>query len=131
MELFYQRSCAKTGPEAVESVTAALKNQNFSVLWDLDINQKFVEKGIEPEPFFHILEVCSAPRAKEALEHNQHVGYFLPCKMLVYKDRESQEIFVGLAHPSVFMNLLDDPGLKTLGEEVTIALTTAVDEACK
>jgi uncharacterized protein (DUF302 family) len=131
MEMFHLSTCQKSGEEAVQAVTQALADRKFSVLWDLDINAKLAEKGIDPEPFFHILEVCSAPRAKQALTINQQAGYFLPCKIVVYESRDTHETTIGLVDPSVFLTMLDDAALTELGVEVGALLSAAVDEACR
>lgn len=128
-ELMYQVTTKKSVDEAVEAVGMALKNHQFGVLWDLDINAKLTEKGLEPEPPFRILEVCSAPRAKQALSTNQQVGYFLPCKILVYRDRASDTVRIGYAKPAALMGLLGDARLDGLAQEVDQLLKQAVDEA--
>ncbi len=130
-ELMYQVTTKKSVDEAVEAVGAALKNHQFGVLWDLDINTKLTEKGIAPEPPFRILEVCSAPRAKQALTTNQAVGYFLPCKVLVYKDRASDTTRIGYAKPAALMGLLGDTRLDELARDVDHLLKQAVDEAAE
>ncbi|NMP21919.1 DUF302 domain-containing protein [Sulfobacillus harzensis] len=130
-ELMYQVPTKKSVDEAVQAVGHSLKNHQFGVLWDLDINEKLTEKGLEPEPSFRILEVCSAPRAKKALSTNQTVGYFLPCKVLVYQDRESGETRIGYAKPDALMGLLGDNRLNELAIEVDQLLKQAVDEAAQ
>jgi uncharacterized protein (DUF302 family) len=125
----YARSTHHSIDAAIEGVTNALAKRQFGVLWQLDLNQKLVEKGLAPEPPFHILEVCSAPRAKEALAISQAVGYFLPCKIVVYQDHESGQTMVGFPEPEVLMALADTPELSDLAHTVAKALRESVDEA--
>ncbi len=128
-EWMYQVPTAKSVDEAVAAVGAALKDHQFSVLWDLDINQKLSEKGIEPEPPFRILEVCSAPRAKKALHTTQQVGYFLPCKIVVYEDRESHQTMIGFPKPEVLMGLVGESALEPLANEVGQLMREAITQA--
>lgn len=128
-DLMYQVSTVKSVDDAVKSVAEALARHQFGVLWDLDINTKLTEKGLEPEPPFRILEVCSAPRAKQALSTNQMVGYLLPCKVLVYQDRESGQTQIGYAKPDALMGLVGDSRLNELAREVDQLLRQAVEEA--
>ncbi len=130
-ELMYRVTTQKTVEEAVQAVGSALQENQFGVLWDLNINQKLEEKGIEVEPPFRILEVCSAPRAKQALSQNQLVGYFLPCKVLVYEDRQSHQTTIGYAKPDALMGLLGDERLEPLAAEVDRLLRRAVDQAAQ
>lgn len=115
--------------EAIQSVTERLQAHQFGVLWHLDINEKLVEKGLEPGLPFHVLEVCSAPRAKQALTTNQQVGYFLPCKIVVYTDDQTHGTVIGLQRPRLMTELLGDPALEPLANEVELLLTTAIQEA--
>lgn len=130
-ELMYEITADKSLSRAVEDLGAALQRHQFGVLWDLDINAKLEEKGLRPEPPFRILEVCSAPRAKEALATNQAVGYFLPCKVLVYQDSQSGKTTIGYARPAALMGLLQDARLDSLAAEVDGLLRAAVDEAAR
>jgi uncharacterized protein (DUF302 family) len=120
---------AKSLDDAITATEAALQARKFSVLYHLDINEKLVEKGLPPVPPFHILEVCSAPRAREALSLNQEVGYFLPCKVVVYEDAASHRTIIGLEPPSLIPELLQDPALDSLAHEVEDLLHAAILEA--
>jgi uncharacterized protein (DUF302 family) len=121
----------KTVDEALTAVEASLGRHQFQVLWHLDINEKLAARGLVPEPPFHILEVCSAPRAKAALATNQRVGYFLPCKIVVYEDQGSHGTEIGLERPSLMMRLLGDEALRPLADEVEGLLKAAISEAAR
>ncbi len=125
----YQVPTEKSVDQAVKDVGATLLERQFGVLWDLDINQKLAEKGIETEPPFRILEVCSAPRAKKALSTNQAVGFFLPCKVLVYEDRTTHRTMIGYAKPEMLIGLAQDDRLASLAQEVDQIMRQAVDQA--
>lgn len=114
---------------AVEAVQQALAGRRFSVLWALDINEKLREKGLELNRECRILEVCNAARAKEALEANPAVSYFLPCKIIVSQMEDGTEI--GLPRPTALMGLVGDAGLQDLAQEVEQALVEAVREAAR
>ncbi len=129
--VYLARPTQKTVEDAIKAVEAALQTRKFSVLWHLDINEKLREKGIEPAAPFHVLEVCSAPRARQALTTNQQVGYFLPCKIVVYEDSETGERVIGLQRPRLMVELMGDPALEPLANEVEEILTAAVTEAAQ
>ena len=82
-EMIYAVPTGKSVDQAARDVESALAQRKFSVLWSLDVNDKLREKGLDLQRRFRILEVCSAPRAKEALETNPLVTFFLPCKVVV------------------------------------------------
>jgi len=121
----------KTMDQAIEAVEAALKGREFAVLWHLDINEKLKEKDLEPAAPFHILEVCSAPRARRALTTNQRAGYFLPCKIVVYQDEKAGKTVIGLQKPRLMADLVGDPQLEPLADEVEALLKAAIIEAAQ
>lgn len=129
MEFDYTVETEKDVATALRDLEQALVERKFSALWHLDVNEKLREKGFALEPEFHILEVCSAPRAKQALETNLKVGYFLPCKVVVYRDGGKTRI--GLPKPEVLINLLGDERLRDLATEVEATLREAVDAAAR
>lgn len=123
----YTVETAKSVEEAVEAVKESLKKVKFGVLWELDVPAKLQEKGVEFKQPFRILEVCNPGEAKRVLSQNSLVGYFLPCKVVVYDDHGTTKI--GLPKPSAFMGLIDDAALKEVAEEVEKALIQAIEEA--
>ncbi|HVB10417.1 MAG TPA: DUF302 domain-containing protein [Bacillota bacterium] len=126
-DLRYEVTTDRSVPETVARVTEALGRRRFSVLWELDVNAKLEEKGLTLGLPYRILEVCSAPRAKEALETNPAVGYFLPCKVVVYA--EGGRTHIGLPRPQALIEMVGDPRLQGLAAEVEATLIAAVDEA--
>ncbi len=125
----YHLTTKKSVETTIADLERALAARQFGVLWHLDLNQKLVEKGLEPEPPFHVLEVCSASRAKQALQMNQTSGYFLPCKMVVYQDRESGATTIGFPEPEVLLGLVGSKALIPLAVEVANAIREAAKEA--
>ena len=117
----------KSVDAAAEAVGVALAERGFSVLWELDVNDTLNKKGLSLGARVRILEVCSAPRAKRALETNPIVSYFLPCKVVAYERDGHTEI--GLPRPSTFMGMLGDARLNDLADEVERLLIEAVKAA--
>lgn len=121
----------KDVPAALAALQSALAGKQFGVLWQLDINEKLAEKGLEPVAPFYVLEVCSAPRAQKALRTDQQVGYFLPCKLVVYRDEVSGRTRIGLQRPRLMAELVGNPQLLPLAQEVDQLLREAVTEAAQ
>ena len=130
-DTFIAEHTRATVDEAMERVRQSLQERGFGVLWHLDINEKLEEKGQERVDPFHILEVCSAPRARQALTKNQRTGYFLPCKIVVYRDAQDGRTVIGLTRPQIMTDLLHDPGLTDLAREVEELLSAAISEAAQ
>lgn len=122
----YTRPTTKSVSEAIDALQQTLARHQFSALWHLDMQAKLREKGLELGPAFHIFEVCNAKRAKEAMETNINVGYFLPCKMVIY--REDEQTHVGLLRPNLLMDVLGEKRLQALATDVEQELTAVIDE---
>ncbi|GMA60343.1 DUF302 domain-containing protein [Alicyclobacillus fastidiosus] len=127
MDFHYSVVTEKTVDEAVESLETALKENKFGVLWQLDLPAKLHEKGVELDMQYRVLEVCNPHEAKRVLTQNPLVGYFLPCKVVVYQSEGKTHI--GLPKPTALMNVLGDPALLDIAQGVELTLKKAVDEA--
>lgn len=117
----------KSVAEAAAAVEAALAERKFGVLWHLNVNEKLAEKGVSLTPEFRILEVCNPMKAKEAMETNPDVAYFLPCKVVVRNVAGTTEI--GLARPTMLMTVLGDARLEGLAAEVEATMRQALEAA--
>ncbi|MEN1760128.1 DUF302 domain-containing protein [Anoxynatronum sibiricum] len=113
--------------EAVETVKKSLQQNGFGTLWQLNVPEKLQEKGVDYQREAVILEVCNPEHARNALEANLQVIYFLPCKVVVFDDGE--ETSVGMVLPTVMMENLQDPALTAFAREVEETLQKALDEA--
>lgn len=127
MEFAYEVQTGKGVDEAVAAVEAAMAGRKFSVLWQLDVNKTLESKGLSLEHEVRILEVCSAPKAKHALETNPAVAYFLPCKIVV--KRVAGQTTIGLSRPGALMALMGDDRFNALAQEVEAELIAVVDAA--
>ena len=80
----------KSIEEAIQSLEENLKEEKFGVQWKFNIKETLSQKGYELENPFVVLEVCNPKEAQSVLSINQLIGYFLPCKMVVYKDHQGK-----------------------------------------
>lgn len=127
MNINYKVKTEKTFPEALESIKASLSERGFGVLWELNFKEKLQEKGLAFERNFKVLEVCNPKQAKEVLDQNIEAGFFLPCKMVVYEERDS--VVLGMVNPTALIGLLDDADLSTAAANVETTLKAAIDAA--
>jgi uncharacterized protein (DUF302 family) len=118
----------KSVDEAISSLEQNLKEEKFGVLWQLDLPAKLQEKGVESynNPY-RILEVCNPVEAAKVLELNELVGYFLPCKIVVYQSNGITKI--GLPKPTMMVGMIDDPQLKEIAENIEITLKNVLDKS--
>lgn len=127
MNVVYEKKTDKELNEAIESLTEHLKENGFGVLWQLNFKDKLNEKGLDFENNYVVLEVCNPKKAKEVLDKNSHVGYVLPCKMIVRE--ENGQTYMGMTRPEALIGLFDEPGLIDMAKEVEEILRKSIDLA--
>ncbi|GAW91180.1 DUF302 domain-containing protein [Calderihabitans maritimus] len=115
--------------QAITDLKQTLSEAKFGVLWELDVPEKLKEKGVEYQGKLRVLEVCNPHHAKKALETNIRVGYFLPCKIVVYV--EDGRTKIGMVRPTALVDMLDDAELRNFASQVEKELVTALDKASK
>lgn len=127
MDVNYQVKTDKSFDIAIEDLKKSLSNNSFGVLWELNFKDKLKEKGLDFDKNFKVLEVCNPKQAKEVLDKHIEVGYFLPCKMVVYEDNNS--VFIGMTKPTSLIGMMNDNELSNIALEVEKELKSAIDEA--
>ena len=129
MDIKYEVEVKKSFDEAVDSLKNSLSENKFGVLWELNFKDKLKEKDLEFESNFKILEVCNPVQAKDVLSRNIEVGYFLPCKLVVYEKNSS--VFIGMIKPTELIQMIGNEELTTVAKDVEYTLKKAIDSSIK
>lgn len=123
----YTVETENTPEQAIEKLTETLKEEKFGVLWQLNMKDKLQEKGVDFDQAFYILEVCNPVEAKRVLSENALVGYFLPCKIAVYKEKGKTRI--GLPKPTALIGFVDNDNLMAIAADIEKRLIACVDKS--
>jgi uncharacterized protein (DUF302 family) len=109
----------------VEEVRAALKEQGFGVLTEIDVQATLREKlGEETEPYV-ILGACNPPLAHRALSADPSIGLLLPCNVVV-RAAEGRTVVEAL-DPNVMVELTGDAALSLIAAEASVRLNAALE----
>jgi uncharacterized protein (DUF302 family) len=110
--------------ETVEAVKAALGEQGFGVLTEIDIKATLKKKLDVDVPAQVILGACRPPLAHQALQAEPSVGLLLPCNVVV---RESGEgTVVEAVDPGTMVEMTKNEGLKSVADEAKERLEKAL-----
>lgn len=90
--------------QAVEGVTAALKEQGFGILTKIDVKATLKEKLDKDFRPYVILGACNPPLAHRALSQRPEVGIMLPCNVTV-EATDSGGSLVRVSDPDMFMQV--------------------------
>lgn len=112
----YTIETKKTINEAIQALEENLSKEKFGVLWSFNIKDKLQAKGLDFDKNFHILEVCNPFEANEILTKSTMVGYFLPCKIVVYD--EAGKTKMGMVKPTSMISILGDEELDKKADEI-------------
>jgi len=101
--------------EALERVKAALKEEGFGVLTEVDVRATMKEKlGLD----FHaytIIGACNPSLSHRALDSDLEAGLVLPCNVVVHEEGERSVVMI--ADPVGMMGSLGKPVLDEVAQE--------------
>ena len=128
----YHFTVILNGPfdDAVETVTAALKEKGFGVLTTIDVQNAMKEKlGEEIKPYM-ILGACSPKHAFRAIQKENKIGVMLPCNVLVQQN-DAGQIEVSIVDPIASMAAIENEELGAVAQEVQQLLKDVADDLGK
>ncbi len=111
--------------EAVERITAALKEQGFGILTTIDVKETLKKKLDVDFRKYIILGACNPPLAHRALTTEQEIGLLLPCNVIVYE--EDGGSVIAAADPIAMMSIVQNEELNAVAREARERLERALN----
>lgn len=115
-----------TFAEASERVRAALQEQGFGVLTEIDVQATLRNKLGEEIEDYVILGACNPQLAHRALGVDRQIGLLLPCNVVVRTD--GAETVVEMLDPQVMVTVTGRDELAPVADEAAQRLRAALDE---
>ncbi len=111
-----------------ERVTAALKEEGFGVLTEIDVQSTLEKKlGVHTEPYV-ILGACNPKLAHDALTKEPAIGLLLPCNVVLAQD--GKDVVVSAASPRAMFAVVGNgaaQGITAIAEDAEGRLRRALD----
>ena len=112
--------------EAIEKVTAALKEKGFGVLTEIDVKATLKKKIDADFRRYVILGACNPNLAHQALQAESQLGLLLPCNVVVQED-EKGDVLVSVIDPRSMFKLIENPQLDSVAADVADMLSAVLD----
>lgn len=119
------RSVEGSFDAVIEETEAALAEEGFGILSDIDMGGTLTEK-VEDFRQYRILGACNPPLAYDSLSLDIDLGALLPCNVAVYEG-EDGTVEVRAVDPVEMIDLAANPELDPIAEEVRERLVRALD----
>lgn len=111
--------------EAVDRTRAALAEQGFGVLTEIDVQATLREKrGVDMEPYV-ILGACNPELAHRAMDIDRAIGVLLPCNVVVSGRQNGSKIQV--LDPLIMAEVMGREELRPVAEEAARRLGLVLD----
>ncbi len=110
--------------EAVKAVRAALAEQGFGVLTEIDVRATLQAKLGEQMEDYLILGACNPPLAHRALEQDRQIGLLLPCNVVV-RTQDGHTVVEAL-DPLTMVRLTGQESLRPVASEAQARLRAAL-----
>ncbi|MEM0517219.1 DUF302 domain-containing protein [Aequorivita flava] len=114
-----------TFQEAIEKTTAALKDEGFGVLTEIDIKATLKKKLDADFYNYTILGACNPQMAHQALQAENKIGTMLPCNVIV-QEREAGVIEISAVDPAASMMAVENNSLADIAKDVREKLTKVI-----
>ncbi len=125
MSYYFSKTLDCGFDEAVSRATAALKDEGFGVLTEIDVSATLKAKiGVDFKPY-KILGACNPKLAFEALSLENKIGTMLPCNVVV-QDAGGGKSEIAAIDPVASMQAVRNPKLHKAAEEVQAKLKAVI-----
>ena len=111
--------------DAIERATAALQEEGFGVLTEIDVRATLKKKLDIDFPRYMILGACNPTMAHRALLTDAGIGLLLPCNVVV-AERAAGGSTVSAISPQAMFQVVENPEMDPVVEDVESRLRRVI-----
>lgn len=112
--------------QAIEKATAALKDEGFGVLTEIDVRDTLKKKLDVDFRRYIILGACNPNLAYQALQSELYIGLLLPCNVTVHETDDGRSV-VSIVDPISMLGVVDNAALSKVADEAKARLTRVAE----
>jgi uncharacterized protein (DUF302 family) len=117
MSYYISKTVDTSFNDAIEKVTADLKEEGFGILTEIDVKDTLKKKLDVDFKKYKILGACNPGFAHKALQHEDKIGTMLPCNVIV-EEHEDGTVEVSAVNPIASMQAVSNDQLADIAGEV-------------
>lgn len=106
-----------TMEDAEAKVRAALMEEGFGVLTEIDVQKVMKAKLDLDRGGYKILGACNPNLAHQAIDAEPDIGLLLPCNVVI-REEDNGDINVGFMDPSAVLQLVNNPKIEEVAPVV-------------
>ncbi len=103
--------------EVEQLVIAALAQEGFGIMTEIDVQAKLKEKLDINRPAYKILGACNPKLASSAIEQDPEIGALMPCNVVV-RENDKGSVTVTFMDPVTVLGMSQNSELRKLAAEV-------------
>lgn len=127
MNYYFSKVTPLSFEQAIDRITALLKEQGFGIITQIDVTDTFKQKlGVDFRRY-RILGACNPVFAHEVLSKEPMVGLLLPCNVVV-QEYPDGSVEVSAINAKVNMEITKSKGVNDIACKVTEILEKVMRE---
>jgi uncharacterized protein (DUF302 family) len=126
MNIGIKKNLSISFDEALVAVPAALKEEGFGVLTEIDVQKTLDEKLHVTFRRYRILGACNPPLAHRALTAEIDAGVMLPCNVIVYEGDDGRAVVTAVDPMQTLAR--EHAGLESVAREVRDKLGRVIEK---
>jgi len=118
MNAYFTKFTDKSFDDAVDHITAILKEHGFGIITEIDVNATLKKKiDVDFRPY-KILGACNPSFAHTALQADDKAGIMMPCNVIVQQHTDGK-VEICIVNPDAVAASLHNKALEDFACEVT------------